>query len=133
MKNKNEVTGNLLLGCTVLRITPEFPGAVTTCMNAGIGSRACRLHVPARILVLPREIPELYAKPYSLTVNFQSLHFYFSCMHSARMLRSTGKYNTDCAILSCNVSIERLYERIAQSVLYLPVDLSMRAECMHEK
>ena len=25
MKNKNEVTGNLLLGCTVLRITPEFP------------------------------------------------------------------------------------------------------------
>ena len=23
MKNKNEVTGNLLLGCTVLRITPE--------------------------------------------------------------------------------------------------------------
>ena len=34
MKNKNEVTGNLILGCTVLRIlvlvTPEFPGAVTT-------------------------------------------------------------------------------------------------------
>ena len=29
MKNKNEVTGNLLLGCTVLRITPEFPGRVT--------------------------------------------------------------------------------------------------------
>ena len=29
MKNKNEVTGNLLLGCTVLRITREFPGAVT--------------------------------------------------------------------------------------------------------
>ena len=27
MKNKNEVTGNLLLGCTVLRITREFPGA----------------------------------------------------------------------------------------------------------
>ena len=26
-------------------------------------------------------------------------------MHSARMLRSTGKYNTDCAILSCNLSI----------------------------
>ena len=26
-------------------------------------------------------------------------------MHSARMLRSVGKYNTDCAILSCNVSI----------------------------
>ena len=72
---------------------------------AGIGSRACRLHVPARISRLPQEIPELYAKPYSLTVNFQSLHFYFSCMHSARMLRSVGKYNTDCAILSCNVSI----------------------------
>ena len=51
-----------------------------------------------------RAIPELYAKPYSLTVNFQSLHFYFSCMHSARMLRSTGKYNTDCAILSYNLS-----------------------------
>ena len=34
MKNKNKVTGNLLLGCTVLRITPEFPGAD---MNAGIG------------------------------------------------------------------------------------------------
>ena len=30
MKNKNEVTGNLLLGCTVLRITPEVPGGVTT-------------------------------------------------------------------------------------------------------
>ena len=29
--------------------------------------------------------------------------------------------------------IERLHERTAQSVLYLPVDLSMRAECMHEK
>eukprot|EP01048_Picozoa_sp_COSAG05_P010852 COSAG05_NODE_981_length_6302_cov_4.797034_7_plen_40_part_00 len=28
MKNKNEVTGNLLLGCTVLRITPEVPGGV---------------------------------------------------------------------------------------------------------
>ena len=27
MKNKNEVNGNLLLGCTVLRITREFPGA----------------------------------------------------------------------------------------------------------
>ena len=25
-------------------------------------------------------------------------------MHSARMLRSTGKYNTDCPILSCNLS-----------------------------
>ena len=74
--------------------------------NAGIGSRACRLHVPAFLLGWPREIPELYAKPYSLTVNLQSLHFYFSCMHSARMLRSVGKYNTDCAILSCNVSIE---------------------------
>ena len=32
MKNKNEVTGNLLLGCTVLRITREFPGAVTILM-----------------------------------------------------------------------------------------------------
>ena len=31
------------------------------------------------------------------------------------------------------LSIERLHERIAQSVLYLPVDLSMRAECMQEK
>ena len=30
MKNKNEVTGNLLLGCTVLRITREVPGATTT-------------------------------------------------------------------------------------------------------
>ena len=32
MKNKNEVTGNLrlgTLGCTVLRITPEVPGAIT--------------------------------------------------------------------------------------------------------
>ena len=28
---------------------------------------------------------------------------------------------------------ERLHERTGQSVLYLPVDLSMRAECMHEK
>ena len=26
-------------------------------------------------------------------------------MHSARMLRSTGKYNTDCPVLSCNLSI----------------------------
>eukprot|EP01048_Picozoa_sp_COSAG05_P017723 COSAG05_NODE_2467_length_3028_cov_4.291909_4_plen_75_part_00 len=25
MKNKNEVTGDLLFGCTVLRITPELP------------------------------------------------------------------------------------------------------------
>ena len=34
MKNKNEVTGNLLLGCTVLRITREVPGAVTiSCWN----------------------------------------------------------------------------------------------------
>ena len=72
---------------------------------AGIGSRACRLHVPARKSRLPRELPELYAKPYSLTVNFQSLHFYFSCMHSARMLRSTSKNITDCAILSWNLSI----------------------------
>ena len=30
MKNKNEVTEDLMVGCTVLRITPEFPGAVTT-------------------------------------------------------------------------------------------------------
>ena len=29
MKNKNEVTEDLLVGCTVLRITPEFPGGVT--------------------------------------------------------------------------------------------------------
>ena len=29
--------------------------------------------------------------------------------------------------------IERLHERIAQSLLFFPVDLSMRAECMHEK
>ena len=28
MKNKNEVTEDLLLGCTVLRITREFPGAI---------------------------------------------------------------------------------------------------------
>ena len=27
---------------------------------AGIGSRACRLHVPARILLFARELPELY-------------------------------------------------------------------------
>ena len=26
MKNKNGMSGNLLLGCTVLRITPGFPG-----------------------------------------------------------------------------------------------------------
>ena len=26
-------------------------------------------------------------------------------MHSARMLRSVGKYNTDCAILSWNLSL----------------------------
>eukprot|EP01048_Picozoa_sp_COSAG05_P027233 COSAG05_NODE_7844_length_764_cov_0.738346_2_plen_46_part_01 len=31
------------------------------------------------------------------------------------------------------LAIERLHERIGQSVLYLPTDLSMRAECMHEK
>ena len=30
MKNKNEVTGDLLLGCTVLRITREVPGATPT-------------------------------------------------------------------------------------------------------
>ena len=28
-------------------------------------------------------------------------------MHSARMLRPVGKNNTDCPILSCNVSIDR--------------------------
>ena len=66
----------------------------------GIGSRACQLPIPVIMSLLPRELPELYAKPYSLTVNFQSLHFYFSCMHSARMLRSTCKNNTDCPILS---------------------------------
>ena len=36
-------------------------------------------------------------------------------------------------VQSVDPTIERLHERIAQSVLYLPVDLSMRAECMHEK
>ena len=72
---------------------------------AGIGSKACWLQVPAIMSYRPREIPELYAKPYSLTVNVQSLHFYFSCMHSARMLRSVGKNNTDCPVLSCNLSI----------------------------
>ena len=30
---------------------------------AGIGSRACQLHVPTIISFKPREIPELYAKP----------------------------------------------------------------------
>ena len=37
MKNKNEVTGNLLLGCTVLRITREVPGANHHIMT-GIGT-----------------------------------------------------------------------------------------------
>ena len=36
--------------------------------------------------VLPREFPELYAKPYSLRVNFQSLSFLFFmhalCVHA---------------------------------------------------
>ena len=52
---------------------------------------------------------QLYSNPYrySITVHFQSLHFYFSCMHSARMLRSTGKYNTDSPILSLNLCIRR--------------------------
>ena len=36
-------------------------------------------------------------------------------------------------VIEIDCSIERLHERIAQSVLFLPVDLSMRAECMHEK
>ena len=39
---------------------------------------------------------------------FQVTSFYFSCMHSARMLRSVGKNNNDCAISlmqSCNLSI----------------------------
>ena len=34
MKNKNEVTGHLLLGCTVLRITREVPRGTSA------GSRA---------------------------------------------------------------------------------------------
>ena len=29
MKNKKEVTGNLLLGCTVLPVTREVPGRIT--------------------------------------------------------------------------------------------------------
>ena len=39
MKNKNEVTGNLLLGCTVLPITREVPGAITIFLleHAAIG------------------------------------------------------------------------------------------------
>eukprot|EP01048_Picozoa_sp_COSAG05_P014603 COSAG05_NODE_1671_length_4303_cov_2.550666_6_plen_62_part_00 len=40
---------------------------------AGIDSQACQLHVPALMWLLPRELPELYAKPYSLTVNLQTL------------------------------------------------------------
>ena len=36
-------------------------------------------------------------------------------------------------VCGSTVYIETLHERIAQSVLYLPVDLSMRADCMHEK
>ena len=87
MKNRNEVNGKLLLGCTVLRITREVPFA-------------CPATDSSHNIVTPRETPELYAKPYSLTVNFQSLHFYFSCMHSARMLRSVGKNNTDCTWVS---------------------------------
>ena len=84
-----------------------FSGPNIRRLMARIGSRACQLPIPVIMSLLPRELPELYryAKPYSLTVNFQSLHFYFSCMHSARMLRSTGKYNTDCPILSLNLSI----------------------------
>ena len=43
-----------------------------------------------------------------------------------------GLFLYGCDHHSC-IYIETLHERIAQSVLYLPVDLSMRAECMHEK
>ena len=40
MKNKNEVTGNLLLGCTVLRITREVPGATATLLLYGTSTTA---------------------------------------------------------------------------------------------
>ena len=57
MKNKNEVTGNLLLGCTVLRITPEVLGGVTILLlehaagmpgyrfllSEGVGGHGCQL------------------------------------------------------------------------------------------
>ena len=49
MKNKNEVTGHLLLGCTVLRITRELPWnkqclkmcPVLSCNLSIVGSQGC--------------------------------------------------------------------------------------------
>eukprot|EP01050_Picozoa_sp_SAG11_P009821 SAG11_NODE_951_length_6407_cov_15.903614_4_plen_50_part_00 len=49
MKNKNEVTGNLLLGCTVLRITREVPGAITIRLLEHAGRHA-QLPIPAIVL-----------------------------------------------------------------------------------
>jgi len=53
MKIKNEVTGNLLLGCTVLRITPEFPGGVTIFFLEHAAGMPAWLPIPAIILELP--------------------------------------------------------------------------------
>ena len=54
MKNKNEVTGNLLLGCTVLRISPEVPGAVTTfLLEHAAGMPGYGVPIPAIMSQLP--------------------------------------------------------------------------------
>ena len=49
---------------------------------------------------------------HAATVIFQSLQFYFSCMHSARMLRSTGKNNIDCAIATAHGCIIQFAARV---------------------
>ena len=49
MKNKNEVTGNLLLGCTVLRITrevpAELPGRVTMFLLEHVANVSFAIHL----------------------------------------------------------------------------------------
>ena len=84
-------------------------------MNAGIGSRHAT--APGNSGVIRKTV-----QPNS---KFPVTSFYFSCMHSARMLRSVGKNNTDCPILSCNVSILHWFSLGGPSIL------ALHTQCTH--
>ena len=78
-------------------------------------------------------VPDLLL--HSLRAPAKNARHFYSCFQACILPPNflTGSlevpYSNTCTLLS----IERLYERTGQSVLFLPVDLSMRAECMHEK
>ena len=63
--------------------------------------------------------------------DFQTYFWFWDSGLSRNFMLFCGPY-TQLLHTGCKC-IERLHERIAQSVLFLPTDLSMRAECMHEK